>query len=78
MSKTTLRKGAHVVFSIHLHITFVTKYRRKVLTESMLEVIKATASRVLETNKSILVEFGGEPDHCHLQVFHVSLSATRV
>lgn len=68
MSKTALRKGAHVVFSIHLHITFVTKYRRKVLTKSMLEVIKATVSRVLETNKCILVEFGGEPDHCHLLI----------
>lgn len=68
MSKTALRKGAHVVFSIHLHITFVTKYRRKVLTTSMLEVIKTTASRVLEANKSILVEFGGEPDHCHLLI----------
>ncbi|MFB2975236.1 transposase [Microseira sp. BLCC-F43] len=31
---TKLHSGSHVVFSIHLHIVFVTKYRRKVLTQA--------------------------------------------
>jgi putative transposase len=68
MPKTVLRKGAHVVFSIHLHLTLVAKYRRMVLTKSMLEVIKTTSVRVLEANRCILTEFGGEPDHCHLLI----------
>lgn len=68
MSKTTLRKGAHVVFSIHLHLTLVTKYRRKVMTKAMLQTIEEVSSRVLEANQSTLTEFGGEPDHCHLLI----------
>lgn len=68
MSKTELRKGAHVVFSIHLHVTFVTKYRRKVMTVAMLETVREVAVRVLAANQSLLAEFGGEPDHCHLLI----------
>jgi putative transposase len=68
MSKNKLRSGSHVVFSIQLHIVFVTKYRRKVLTQSMLETMKPVLERVLEANQSILSEFNGEPDHVHLLV----------
>lgn len=68
MSKTELRKGAHVVFSIHLHVTFVTKYRRKVMTVAMLETVREVLARVLGANQSLLTEFGGEPDHWHLLI----------
>lgn len=63
-----LRSGSHVVFRIHLHIVFVTKYRRKVLTQKMLESMKPVLERVLEVNQSILTEFNGEPDHVHLLI----------
>lgn len=63
-----LRSGSHVVFKIHLHITFVTKYRRQVLTQQMLETMKPVFERVLEANQSFLTEFGGEPDHVHLLI----------
>ncbi len=62
----TLRSGSHVVFSIHLHIVFVTKYRRKVLTSPMLEAMKPVLERVLEANRSSLTQFNGEPDHVHV------------
>lgn len=65
---TQLRSGSHVVFRIHLHIVFVTKYRRKVLTQPMLEAMKPVLNRVLEANQSLLSEFNGEPDHVHLLV----------
>lgn len=65
---TELRSGSHVVFRIHLHITFVTKYRRQVLTQPMLDTMKPVFERVLEVNQSILTEFGGEPDHVHLLI----------
>jgi putative transposase len=68
MAQTNLRSGSHVVFSIQLHIVFVTKYRRKVLTQSMLEVMKPVLERVLEANQSVLSEFNGEPDHVHLLI----------
>ena len=65
---TNLNKGSHVVYSIHLHIIFVTKYRRKVFTEAMIEDMKGVFSRVLEANKSKLSDCNGEPDHVHLLV----------
>jgi putative transposase len=65
---TLLRKGSHVVFRIHLHIIFVIKYRRAVLTPLMLETMKPILERVLDVNQSILTEFHGEPDHVHLLI----------
>lgn len=63
-----MRKGAHVVFDIHLHIVFVTKYRRKVLTQPMIEDMKEIFERVLENSNSLLEECNGEPDHVHLLI----------
>ena len=63
-----LRSGSHVVFRIHLHIVFVTKYRRKVLTQPMIEAMKPILERVLCANQSILTEFNGESDHVHLKI----------
>jgi putative transposase len=63
-----MRTGSHVVFSIHLHVVFVTKYRRKVLTQAMLEDLKGIFQRVLESNNCILQECNGEADHVHLLI----------
>ncbi len=68
MQQTKLRKISHAVFSIHLHIVFVTKYRRKVLTQEMLEDIKEIFSRVLKMNNTYLIECNLEPDHVHLLI----------
>lgn len=65
---TALRKASHSVFSIHLHIIFVTKYRRKVLTQAMIEDAKIVFQRVLESNQSVLSNCEGESDHLHLLV----------
>ena len=65
---TQLRSGSHVVFRIYLHIVFVTKYRRKVLAQPMLEAMKPVLKRVLSANQSLLVEFNGETDHVHLLI----------
>ena len=65
---TTLRKASHSVFSIHLHIVFVTKYRRKVLTQSMIEDAKVVFGRILESNRSVLSNCQGEADHLHLLI----------
>lgn len=63
---STVRKGSHSVFSIHLHFVFVTKYRRKVLTAQMLDRIQEILANVCIKTKSRLIEFSGEADHIHL------------
>ena len=68
MQQTELRKISHALFSIHLHIVFVTKYRRKVLTQEMLDDLKEIFRRVLEKNNSYLIECNLEPDHVHLLI----------
>ena len=47
-----MRKGSHVVFSIYLHVVFVTKYRIKVLTDAMLADMKEVFQTVLEANNT--------------------------
>ncbi len=65
---TKLRRGSHVVFSIHLHIVFVTKYRRQVLTPNMIQDMKPVFEPVLKANNSKLEDCNGEPDHVHLLI----------
>ncbi len=63
-----MKSGSHVVYDIHLHIVFITKYRRQVLTQPMLERMSEVVKRVLESNRCELSELNGEPDHVHLLV----------
>lgn len=65
---TTLKSHAHAVSSIHLHIVFVTKYRKKVITPEMLERLKVIFEKLCAKQKCCLTEFNGEPDHVHLLV----------
>ncbi|MCM0590141.1 MAG: IS200/IS605 family transposase [Gloeotrichia echinulata DVL01] len=65
------RKGSHSVFSIRQHFVFVTKYRRKTITASMLERLPEIFANVCRKTKCRLIEFSGEVDHVHLLVdFH--------
>lgn len=67
-SNTNLRTGSHAVFSIHLHVVFVTKYRRKVLTQAMLEDMRQGFEKVLNANDCYLNDCNGEPDYVHLVI----------
>lgn len=60
------RKGSHSVYSIRLHLVFVTKYRRKVITKPILERMLEVFNRVCLATDCILLEFSGEEDHVHL------------
>ncbi|ANV85942.1 transposase (plasmid) [Picosynechococcus sp. PCC 7003] len=64
--KPTHRKGAHSVFSIYLHLVFVTKYRRNIIDEAMLQTMAEVFQRVCTANKCKVIEINGEPDHVHL------------
>jgi len=66
--EATYRKGAHSIFSIQLHTYFVTAYRRKCLTQAMVERFKEVAANVLIKSQCILLECKGEEDHIHLLI----------
>jgi putative transposase len=79
MSKThAIRRGRHCVFLMHVHLVFVTKYRRGVFTKNILETLRVVFTQVCADFESQLVEFDGEDDHVHLLVNYppkVSVSA---
>lgn len=68
MNKSEMVSASHAVFSLRLHIVFVTKYRRKTLTPEMLDALREAFSDVLTAWRCSLIEFGGEADHVHLLV----------
>ena len=63
-----LRTGRHCVVSMHVHLVFVTKYRRMVFTSEILSEMHSIFVKVCEDFEAELVEFEGERDHVHLLV----------
>lgn len=79
MTETTdIRHGRHCVFNLHVHLVFVTKYRRGVFTGEVLADLRGICAAVCQDFSAELVEFDGEDDHVHLLVNYpptVSVSA---
>lgn len=63
-----IRHGRHCVFNLHIHLVFVTKYRRSVFTKAILEDLKEIFASVCQDFEAELVEFDGEKDHVHLLI----------
>jgi len=68
MPETKYNKTRKAIFSLTIHIIFVTKYRRKVLTEKMLQSLEQYFLDILKAWDCSMVEFNGEQDHVHLLV----------
>src|SRR5271163_4696640 len=62
------RKGRTCVFLMHVHLVFVTKYRRKIFTKEILNDMKNIFMNVCKDFESELAEFDGEGDHVHLLI----------
>src|SRR5262245_21817600 len=67
-TSTDLRRGRTCVFMMHVHLVFVTKYRRQVFTKEILAELESIFSNVCQRFQSVLVECDGEGDHVHLLV----------
>ena len=63
-----LRTGRHCTFIMHVHLVFVTKYRRKVFTKQILDELGKIFAKVCNDFEAELVEFDGEYDHVHLLI----------
>lgn len=53
---------------MHVHLVFVTKYRRDVFTKKILDDMRLMFASVCTDFEAELVEFDGEDDHVHLLV----------
>jgi len=58
------------VSNLHVHLVFVTKYRKRVLTKAILERCKQIMAETCEDFGATLVELNGEADHVHLLVHY--------
>lgn len=71
MKKSTaidIRTGRHCVFNLHVHLVFVTKYRKDVFSTVLLEDLNQIFSSICKQFQSELVEFNGKSEHVHLLV----------
>ncbi len=68
MENQEIRSGRHCVFNMHVHLVFVTKYRKDVFTKSMLDAMKGMFEKVCSDFEAELTEFNGEDDHAHLLI----------
>lgn len=64
----THKHGFRSVYTLTVHIVFVTKYRRKVITVAMLKRLKEIFQETCDKWECQLVEFNGESDHVHLLI----------
>lgn len=64
--KPIKRAHYHAVYNLKYHLVLVTKYRRKCLTQEMLQRLEAICQEQCEHWSLELLEFGGEADHIHL------------
>lgn len=74
-----IRTGRHCVFQMHVHLVFVTKYRRHVFTKKILDDMKIIFDRICSDFDAHLVEFDGESDHVHLLVnYHPKTTVSKL
>lgn len=63
-----IRHGRHCVFLIHVHLVFVTKYRKTRFTPRVLDHLNEIFTSVCVDFGAQLKEFNGEGDHVHLLI----------
>ena len=67
MNKSSnIRTGRHCVFQLHIHLVFVTKYRKQVFNDKILRDLEIIFRDVCQNFETELVEMNGETEHIHL------------
>ena len=65
-----IRRGRHVVYALHAHLVFVTKYRRDALSALAIRDLAKIFDKLCRDFEAELVECEGEDDHMHLLVVY--------
>ncbi len=76
---TDLRRERNSISSLKIHLVFVTKYRRPVLTSDGLDILEKSFSDVAKKMNFRVIEFNGESDHVHALIeFPPKLSVSQM
>ena len=62
------RKGSHSVFSIHLHMVWITRYRKKILSGDIAQGAMSLIRGICEKHQVEIFKGHIAPDHIHLFV----------
>lgn len=68
MAEDEYRNGRHVVYKLHAHLIFVTKYRKKVMTDRVTDELRSVFEEVCGRHGVTLDAFETDHDHAHLLV----------
>ncbi|MGB3188256.1 MAG: IS200/IS605 family transposase [Limnoraphis sp.] len=63
---TNYEKGFRSVYSLAAHMVLVTKYRKKAISQQMLDRLNIIFNETFQKWGCRLIEFNGESDHVHL------------
>ena len=63
-----IRHGRHCVFQLHVHLVFMTRYRKKIFNQDAINRLEVIFTKVCTDFESQLVEVNGGADHIHLLV----------
>jgi len=66
--RSEYRTGRHCAFALHVHLVFVSKYRRGVFGANHLEAMETVFREVCADFEAELREFNGEDSHVHLLI----------
>lgn len=61
-----LDKGAHSVYALQYHLVQVVKYRRKVLDEKVVDLLKTKIHEISTTFQVDVLDIGCDMDHFHM------------
>src|SRR3990170_1846125 len=62
------RRGAHTVYEIHLHLVWITKYRRAVLTGEVAHRLRDLIREICGSQEVTIMKGHVSKDHVHLFV----------
>ena len=65
-SQDNIRHGRSVVYALAVHLVFVTKFRRGVITDRVRDCLKEAFASVMADFGGTLLQCDGEDDHVHL------------
>lgn len=63
-----IRRGRHCVFNMHVHLVFVTKYRKHVFDKEDVDQLREIFKSICTDFDATLVEMNGEDNHVHLLI----------
>jgi putative transposase len=68
ISAVKYNKGYRCVYSLNIHLVLVTKYRRKVINQAILNRLHEIFANTCSKWNTKLTDFNGESDHVHLVI----------